>query len=57
MTAILVEWLLRSETLALTSVALLVVCGSRPIARYLDREALLEGEIDFTYGAGAERPQ
>jgi len=47
MTAIVAEWLLRPETFALTSMALLVVWASRPIAEYLDRKVPLDGEIEF----------
>jgi hypothetical protein len=51
MTAILVEWLLRPETLAWTSLAFLVVGALRPIAQHLEPE-VPEGEIHFTYVAG-----
>ena len=47
MTAIVAEWVLRPETLAWTSVALLAVWGLRPVAEYLDREVPLEGEIEW----------
>ncbi len=47
MTAIVAEWVLRPETLAWTSVALLVVSALRPVAEYLDGEVPLEGEIDI----------
>lgn len=52
MTAIVVEWLLRPETLAWTSVAFFVAWALQPIGRYLDREATLEDEI-----ASACRPR
>jgi hypothetical protein len=38
MTAILTEWLLRPETLAWTSVALLFVWALRPLGEYVDRD-------------------
>ena len=38
MSAVLAEWLVRPETLAWTSAALLVVRAFRPVAEYLDRE-------------------
>lgn len=53
MTAIVVEWMLRPETLAWTSLPLLVLWTLRPIGQYLDREAAFEGEIDFSV-RGAE---
>jgi hypothetical protein len=42
MTAIVTEWLLRPETLAWTSVALLFVWVLRPLAEYLDRDDSLK---------------
>ena len=47
MTALFAEWLLRPETLALTSMAFLLVCAVRPVAEYLDGEIPLEGGIDL----------
>jgi hypothetical protein len=38
MTLILAEWLLRPETLAWTSVALLFVWALRPLAEHLERD-------------------
>ena len=45
MTAIVVDWLLRPETLAWASAAFFVVWALQPIGRYLDREGALEDEI------------
>ena len=47
MTNMLIEWLLRPDTLSWVSAAFLVSWAARPIAEYLDREVPLEGEISF----------
>lgn len=47
MTNMLIEWLLRPDTLSWMSAAFLVLRASRPIAEFLDPEAPLEGEISF----------